>query len=227
MKKIFIIIFSCFSFPIMAQQITYQEWKAATKEEIRLLPKYGGIKKTPAQIELDQNFITSTLANEPDRRKASDYLIKRGFDFYYKGNLKTAMFRFNQAWLIDPTNENVNWAFGSVYFFFNDYENTLKQYEEGLKLNSKSSNILTDKATIFATKYSDGKNKKDLGTALSLYKKSYLIDSKNQNTLFKMSALYFFIDDCTNAKKYFDECKKLGGKPIPVGYDVALKSRCK
>ncbi|CAH0168981.1 hypothetical protein SRABI27_01551 [Pedobacter sp. Bi27] len=227
MKRILIIIFSCFSLPIMAQQITYQEWKAAAKEEIRLLPKYGGAKKTPAQLESDENFKTTTLTNEPDRRKASDYLIKRGFDFYYKGDLKTAMFRFNQAWLIDPTNENVNWAFGAIYAFFNDYENTLKQYDEGLKLNPKSSNILTDKATVFATKYSNGRNKKDLDTALSLYKQSYLIDSENQNTLFKISALYFLIDDCANAKRYFNECKKLGGKPIPADYDVALKSKCK
>lgn len=116
---------------------------------------------------------------------------------------------------------------GLYTFFFNDYENTLKQYNEGLKLNAKSSNILTDKATIFATKYSNGRNKKDLDTALSLYKQSYLIDSKNQNTLFKVSALYFFIDDCANAKRYFNECKNLGGKPIPAGYDVALKSKCK
>lgn len=211
----------------MAQQITYQAWKNAAKEEIRLLPKYDGVKKTPEQLEADQKFITTTLATEPNHRKASDYFIKRGFDYYYKGDLKTAMFRFNQAWLLDPGNENVNWAFGSVYAYFNDYENTLKQYDEGLKLNPKSASILTDKATIFATKYNNNGNKKDLGTALTLFKQSYLIDAKNENTLFKMSALYLAINDCPNAKKYFEECKKLGGKPIPSGYDVALKNNCK
>src|ERR1019366_9032346 len=86
-------------------------------------------------------------------RKASEILIRLGFNYLYKGDLKTSMFRFNQAWLLDPENENVYWGFGAIYFTFNDFQNALKQYDEGLKLNPNSSNIITDKATVYKSKF--------------------------------------------------------------------------
>ena len=114
-------------------------------------------------------------------------------------------------------------------FMFNDFENSLKQYDEGLLLNSLSSNILTDKATVFKAKYENNYSHdiKDLNTSIDLFLKSYLIDNKNQNTLFKLSVCYFEKDDCKNAWRYYNECLKLGGKPITKAYSEALGKKCK
>lgn len=139
------------------------------------------------------------LAQEGTNLKASELLVKRGFDYLYKKDFKTAMFRFNQAWLLDPKNENAFWGFGAIYFSLGDFESGMIQFEEGLKLNRNSSNILTDKATVYMTKYMSSKNEKDFNLALNLFKKSYSIDPKNQNTLFKISACYFVKKDCGNA----------------------------
>ncbi|MDB5014790.1 MAG: hypothetical protein JWQ25_2992, partial [Daejeonella sp.] len=90
-----------------------------------------------------------------------------------------------------------------------------------------SSNLLTDKATVYMTRYMNGNNDKDYNLALTLFKKSYAIDPKNQNTLFKISACYFIKKDCDNAWKYYNECKKLGGQPITKEYTDALTQGCK
>ncbi|MGS0748310.1 tetratricopeptide repeat protein [Halpernia sp. GG3] len=222
--SIIILFFFIFTF---GQQQNYSKWKEDAKTEIRLLPKYGNHIKTQEQKEADEELIKTYLAQEGSHRRASELLVNLGFKYLYKNDLKTAMYRFNQAWLLDPTNEDVFWGFGGIYFSFGDFENALKQYDEGLKLNPKSSKILTDKATIYMTGNLTNNRDKDSNLALKLFNQSYNLDPKNQNTLFKMSACYFFKNDCKNALRYYNECQKLGGEPITSEYKKALASKCK
>jgi Tfp pilus assembly protein PilF len=227
MKYILTIIILFSTNVIFGQQITYSDWKKEAKTEIRLLPKYGNAVKTKEQKEADHEFIKTCLDQAGTSRKASDLIVKRGFDYLYKHDLRTAMYRFNQAWLLDPTNENVFWGFGAIYISFGDFESGIYQYDEGLKLNAKSSNILTDKATAYMTRYMKSHSDKDFNLAINNFKQSYSIDPKNQNTLFKMSACYFEKGDCDNAWKYYNECKALGGRPITKEYTEALIKGCK
>lgn len=227
MKHLLFIFALLISYVSFGQQMTYSEWESEAKTNIRLLPKYGNIQKSKEQIKADNELIADYLAQAGTRYKGSELLIKLGFDYLYKGDLKTAMYRFNQAWLLDPKNENVFWGFGAIYFAFKDFKNALKQYDEGLIINSNSSNIITDKASIYLTNYQMNNSSKDLNLAIDLFEKSLTIDSKNQNTLFKLSASYYLKKDCKNALKYYTECKKLGGKPITIEYTNALNQLCK
>ena len=227
MRHLITISFLLFSASLFGQGLTYCSWKEEGKINIRLLPGYGGVEKTAEQKKADQELIDTYTAQAGSRSNGSELLVKLGFDYLYKGDLKTAMYRFNQAWLLNPNNANAYWGFGAVYFSFGDVDSALKQYNEGLKMDANSTNILTDKATIYMTSYMSSKNEKDYNQALSLFKKSYLIDSKNQNTLFKISACYFIKKDCENAWKYYNECRKLGGRPITKEYTEALKQGCK
>jgi Tfp pilus assembly protein PilF len=211
---------------VIAQQMSYNEWKEQAKTEIRLLPEYGHVTKTKGQIAADNELIRAELQQEGTHRKASDQLISVGFDYLYRGDLKTAMYRFNQAWLLDPKNENDYWGFASIYFSFNDYEEALNQLEKGLAINPNSANILTDKATIYTAFYHTKHNPEYLDKAISIFNRSYKIDPLNQNTLFKLSVAYFYKKDCLNAWKFHDECKKLGGKPITQDYTNALMKMC-
>ena len=227
MKYYLAFAFLFLSYVTFGQSISYTDWKIAASSDIRLLPKYGNVPKTLGQKQADEKFIKSAIKENGTSRKASDNLVLVGFDYLYRKDLKTAMSRFNQAWLLDSKNENVFWGFGAIYFTFHDFQNGLKEYEEGLKLNPKSTNILTDKATVYMTAYKTNQNESDYNEAIKLFKQSYSIDPKNQNTLFKLSVCYFDKHDCSNALKYYDECKKLGGKPISKEYTEALIQGCK
>ncbi|MEO6851156.1 MAG: tetratricopeptide repeat protein, partial [Mucilaginibacter sp.] len=169
---------SCFS-----QQITYKEWQEKAKTEIRLLPEYGNARKTPGQIKADKELIQGEVKQYGSRRKASDTLISFGFNNLYRGDPKQAMYRFNQAWLLDPKNENVYWGFGAVYFTFSDTQEALKQYDKGLAINPKSANILTDKATIYMSIFENKGGADNLDKSIVLFDKSYKINPLNQNTL--------------------------------------------
>ena len=228
MRYLLLILVSLISLNSFGQQITYEQWKEEAKTDIRLQPEYGNVKKTDGQIKSDNELIRSSLKVDTTPRKASDHLVQLGFNYLSKDDMRTAMYRFNQAWLLDPKNENVYWGFGAIYGTFNDYPTAIIQYDKGLAINPNSSVILTDKATLYFAGFQHDPNhdQNKLNTAIDLLKKSYGIDAKNQNTIFKLSVCYFLNKDCTNAWKFYDECKQLGGQPISEEFTSALKQMC-
>jgi tetratricopeptide (TPR) repeat protein len=207
-------------------KITYDDWKEEAKLDVRLSPKFGNVVKNEAQKEADQELINDYTKQEGTAQKGSELLVKLGFNYLYKGDPKTAMYRFNQAWLLNPKNENALWGFAVVYFNFGDFDNALKQLNEGLKLNPKSSNILTDLGTIHCVLFQAHNDQKQLIQALDFFNQSYAVDPGNQNTLFKLSAVYLMKKDCSNALKYYNECKALGGKPLTDEYVEAIEKSC-
>ena len=227
MKCIIVVLVSFMTLSAFAQQISYKDWQEEATHNIRLLPEYGNIPKTDEMKKIDRDFIRESLLQEGTAHKASEHHIDLGFQYLYRRDLKTAMYRFNQAWLLEPKNEDVYWGFGAIYFAFNDYGNAFKMYDKGLALNPKSSKILTDKATVYLAMLNDKFDNDILNKAIDLFKKSYSIDPKDQNTTFKLSTLYFSINDCKNATKYYNECKMNGGQPITEEYTNALSEKCK
>jgi Tfp pilus assembly protein PilF len=228
MRYYLIILFVIASFTASAQQISYSDWKKQALDDIRLLPEYGHKQKNQGQLEADNKLIAESLKQDGTHRKASDHLIKLGFKYLYDGDLKTAMYRFNQAYLLDAGNENIYWGYGAIYGYLGDPAASLKQYDKGLDINANNANILTDKATIYFVSYQQeqGKDHKKLDTAISLLQKAYKAGPKNVNTTYKLSVCNFLNHDCANAWKYYNECKQLGGKPITADYTTALKKQC-
>lgn len=214
---------------ISCGQSKYQDWDNQAKTNIRLLPNYGNIEKSKEQKEMDNTFIEETMKIEKfnaNRILASDYMINVGFQYLYKGDLKTAMYRFNQAFLLDNENTDIYWGFGAIYMSLLNLDKAKEQYEEGLKLNPKNTHLLTDYGTYFLTKYNEAKRAKNknakeyLDNATEQLLNSYHFDPKDQNTLYKLSVCYFINQDCKNAKKFYNLCKDEGGNPITEEYTL-------
>ncbi|HEY8784333.1 tetratricopeptide repeat protein [Flavobacterium sp. UBA6046] len=226
MKYIFTTLFSLIFVCSFAQQMSYDEWKKETQSEINLRPEYGNVVKSQGELKEDQTFVDLVLKQDTTPRKGSDHLVRLGFTYLSKGDMVTAMKRFNQAWLLDPKNENVYWGYGAIYGSFSDYSAAIVQYDKGLVINPESSVILTDKATLYFVQFQQDQDNSKLNTALDLLKRSYSIDPKNTSTTYKLSICYFLSKDCINAWKFYNECQKLGGQPIAENYTNALKNIC-
>ncbi len=71
------------------------------------LPMYGadeGIQKTPAQKAADEQLIANAYKMGYTREEAARKSVDLGWSYFKKGDLQTAMRRFNQAWLLNPQN---------------------------------------------------------------------------------------------------------------------------
>ena len=185
--------------------------------------------------KLDRAFIAQTMAEERhggDRRKASDHMITVGFGYLYGGDLVTAMYRFNQAYLLDSTNTDIYWGYGGVYMTLGKYDEARVQYEEGLEIDPENTHLLTDLGTYYTVQYQKIGHKSELLAAEYLHKarayflSSYELDPRDQNTLYKLSVNYFASENCKEAWKYHLEGKALGGKQISPGFDTAMEHKC-
>ena len=236
MRQILTLTILLFTLTTYGQQMNSDEWKEQAKTNIRLLPKYGHADKTDEQKRLDQKFIDQTMEQEQfkgDRTAASNHLIDLGFNYLYRGDIKTAMYRFNQAYLLDSTNTDIYWGYGAVYMTLGNYETAKEQYEEGLSKNPNNTHLLTDYGTHYMGQYyalepidKDAAASR-LDSAITYLFKSYQLDKKEQNTTFKLSICYWIKGDCNKAWKFYDECKELGGQPITEAYTNDLKKKCK
>ncbi|MFI4962677.1 MAG: tetratricopeptide repeat protein [Legionellales bacterium] len=227
MKYIITTIILFISLNACAQQISYKDWQAEAKKDNRLLPEYGGSPRTKEQQAEDETYIkTATEEMQASRHDGSEQLVVLGFKYLSLGDPRVAMYRFNQAWLLDPNNANVYTGFGTVYFMFQDFKKSIKYYDKGLVLDPKNTNLLTYKARTYLSMYESATDTTAFTKTLPLLKKSYTIDPKNPYTTYMLSRYYIRLNDCDSSLKYYHECKKEGGQPITEQYEHALKKRC-
>lgn len=211
MKNSLTILMFLFSLSTFAQQLSISQWDEEAKTNKRLLPKYGYQAKSEGEKQADQELIKSVLEKDSTNRKASDHLISLGFKYLYK-DIKTAMYRFNQAYLLDSTNSDIYWGFGGVYLTLGDYARAEKQYLAGLAIDPKNTHLLTDYGTYFMAQFYElqAVEEKDalrnLDSAIVYMKRSYDLNPKDPNTTYKLSICYWNKGDCDNAWRFYDEC---------------------
>ena len=232
MRHLFFTLFLLSSLITFAQQPSFKTWQSEAKKDKNMLPEYGNQKKTDDEVAADQQFIANLQEAGKSNVEAAHQMIRLGFDYLYKGDLKTAMYRFNQAYLLNPKNEGIYWGYGAIYTAFGEYETARKQYEKGLKLNSESAPIITDYGTTYLGEYYDNvrSNHKKALSKLSLAKDkllaSYAIDPEYISTAYKLSIVFLNSQDCENAKKYLKATRELGGQPITKEYLSDFNLRC-
>jgi len=232
MRHLIVVLSLVFSFGAYAQHSSYKSWQLEAKKDIRMLPKFGNMEKTKQEIAADTRFVNSIVKAGKSKSEGAHDMIRIGFEYLYKGDLKTAMYRFNQAYLLNPKNSGVYWGYGSVYTALGAYDEARKKYTEGLELEPESAPILTDYATTYLGEYyadvrSNYKRaQKSLKLAEERLLTSYAIDPHYINTTYKLSIVYLNSQDCTNAKKYLKATRALGGQPITKEYLSDFNLRC-
>lgn len=70
----------------------------------------------------------------------SDYLNRVGYDFIFRDQLQTAVQVFKLAISADPENADLYDSLGEAYFRAKDYEKSIQNYEQSLRLDLKNSN---------------------------------------------------------------------------------------
>lgn len=88
----------------------------AFAQPVDQFPMYGGQDRA-AEASLraaDEKLIQDTSRHYGSREKAGAAFVASGFAYYARDDLVNAMRRFNQAWLLDPSNPEVYFGFAVV-----------------------------------------------------------------------------------------------------------------
>jgi Tfp pilus assembly protein PilF len=233
MKKFLTVLLLAFSVASFGQGLTFEDWKKESQQNKRLLPKYGEIEKTKKEKKLDREFIADVMKKFNTENEASNHMIDLGFQYLYKGDLKTAMYRFNQAYLLDNENPNIYWGYGAVYMAFGRFDLSREQYEEGLKIDNNNDNILIDYGTTylgeFYNYYQTDKTKANekLDFAIEKLSKAYSVNPDNPNSSYKLSICYLYKDNCEKSKEYLELSEKIGNPNITESFNKRKKKERK
>lgn len=89
---------------------------SSSRVGIDQVPMYGGMDRqaVPMLKAGDEKLIAQVSGAFGSREAGSKAFADRGFRLYAQGDAKTAMARFNQAWLLDPKNPESFWGFGLI-----------------------------------------------------------------------------------------------------------------
>lgn len=115
---------------------------------INELPMYGGIKRTPAEIESDNKLIETVTKNQT-RQEASREAARLGWEYYHESDLKTAMKRFNQAWLLDPENPYAYWGFGLILAEKAQKKASVEMIDQAVQMLERTAELLPQNSRVF------------------------------------------------------------------------------
>lgn len=169
-----------------------------------------------------------------DDMAASKKMTELGFRYLYeRGDLVTAMRRFNQAYLLNTSNADIYYGYGTVYFNLGQYGKAREQYDKGLKLNPKHDMMLTDYGTTYLGGYYHLKSfdeelaVKNLVRALEYLDKANDANKQNSNTQYKLSIVHIYLGDCKQAWRYYKKAKKDNNPNIKEAFEKELGETCK
>lgn len=187
------------------------------------LPMYGG-KHNPT-VERNKEHSASA--------------VNLGWQYFSKGDLKTAIKRFNQAWMFDRDNAEAFWGFGLIMGSRASEGNTETNLQESIKylekaneLSKNNSRIIVDLAfskTLLGHYLKDIKKplfQKHFDEADSLFEKAQQIEQNYPLIYSNWSVLRFYEEKYSSAHSKLQQAKKLGFKPDP-NYEKELNEKLK
>lgn len=202
------------------------------QEPNNLKPKYGGIIKSQEYIDADNKFIDEVVEQYGTREIAAKKYIKFGWDYFRKGDLNTAMKRFNQAWLLDSTLVDVNWGYGAILGAYQQYEKAIDYFKKYQSSNPNNERIYIDMATAYFQYASSQKEKGlmeswllNLNEAKSCIKKSLKINDKNASAYSQLAVAYYYENKIDSARYYGQLANKLDPKILHPGFKNAVGIR--
>ena len=232
MKKILTLVLCTFSLITFGQKMTFEDWENESIIDKRLAPMYGEIEKTEEEIKGDTAFIKDIMASFNSKTEASNHMVELGFKYLYRGELKTAMNRYNQAFLLDKSNSNIFWGYGAIYMAFGKFDLSREQYDKGLKINPKNDDILIDYGTTYLGEFYNLYEvdklsaQTKLDSAIKKLNEAFEINSSNANASYKLSICYLYKDDCEKANQFLEVSKNLGNNNITESYTNELNLKC-
>ncbi|MBI3502267.1 MAG: tetratricopeptide repeat protein [Bacteroidetes bacterium] len=88
------------------------EWNEAYHPNLK--PMYGKAPRTKEQISADKEYVDAMLKIHGDKYKAAKNAARDGWYYFFHETMDTAMFRFNQCWLIDSTYAESYFGFAAI-----------------------------------------------------------------------------------------------------------------
>ena len=186
-------------------RVAFAENKQVPIEE---QPMYGSIPPTPELQKANDEFIKEIVKANGSKEAALQLTLDIAWDYLKKGDLKLAMKRLNQAWLLDPNNARVHFGFGLVLVEQHNDQEAIKSYTKAIEIDSKLSIAYYNRAGSYNTLglYSD---------AVDDFTKVIELDPADGQAYYNRAGNYFLLKKYDESWKDVHKAESLEYKPDP------------
>ena len=169
-------------------------------EEINRLPMYGHKAKCKVQLEADKDFVNYCSKQFKDKKEASDYYVQRAWELIKRKELDSAMFKLNQAWLLDSINADVYLGFGSILGKQQKFNESVPLLERSVYLNSNNPKTWDNLATSYCNLYAQAPNPQLLAKAINSLNKAISLDPNSTHALSQLALSYYYAEQKDSAR---------------------------
>ncbi|WP_210462303.1 tetratricopeptide repeat protein [Rufibacter roseolus] len=195
---------------VQAQSKAWEEWQKRGEKQINLLPMYGGKPKPKNLLALDKKFLATVDKGGGTRAENSKYFSDRGWQYFQQGDFATAMFRFNQAWLLDSTNSKSYWGFGLICGMLENYDDALVHLQKAYTLDSSDVQLSCDIIFTYFSKYEESGQAQYLESAALASQKALLQSPDNAFVLYAHALVQYMQKEYSSAWDYLYKSKAKG-----------------
>jgi tetratricopeptide (TPR) repeat protein len=199
---------------------------------INEMPMYGGVPPTPEIQAANEAFIKQVSDAVGSRAKAAEISCQKGWILVDQGETATAMRRFNQAWLLDPSFEGPYWGFGAILGMLGDINGSVQMLEKAYAINNHDPRLLTDLGRSLAIRGRQETPQSAPGAAAfkraeQLFHNALVLNPKYEPVYAQRAIALFYKEDYVGAWKNAHASQKLGGKSLDPKFMDALKAKMK
>jgi tetratricopeptide (TPR) repeat protein len=145
----------------------------------RLQPLFGNLTATEATKLFGAKQLDAIAASFASREEASTFFAQKGFEYLTEHQPDTAVYRFNLAWLLNPTNVEVYRGLGVIASTQPTPDAAIALLNKGLALAPTNAQLIADLGTSYLNRYALTKKKKDLSTGVELLQRATAADARN------------------------------------------------
>lgn len=182
------------------------------------LPLFGERPKTTTQINEEIHFLNDCDRNFGSRTEASDFFAARGWDYVSNGQLDTAAYRFNLAWLLNEHNADAYWGLGVVCYQKNNLPDAIRMLKKGLEVTDTNAVLMSDLATLQIKYYQQKPNPTDLAEAETVLLKAIALNPGVASSYQTLSLLNYLKADYDKAWDYFHQARNLDLSVLDLSY---------
>lgn len=220
MKRIFLAAATI----LLSASMSYaQEQQPELPPKVR--PMFGQVSKTDAEQKADEKFLTSCDKSFESRTEASNFFMERGWEFMNEGQVDTAVYRFNLAWLLNPDNYNTYWAFGVAEYNRGNVGDAIGMFDRALKYQPNNSFLLSDIGSAYLQQYIADKKKKNLKQAAALLDRSLKADPNNAFAMANLAQVHFHNKKYAEAWDYLHRGRDLNIMSLDYNFLSDLMAR--
>lgn len=184
---------------------------------INTMPLFGERAKTSEQIDQEIRFLNDCDRNFATRPEASSFFADRGWDYIASGQLDTAAYRFNLAWLLNDINADAYWGLGVVCYQKNQLPDAIRMLKRGLAVADSNATLMTDLATV-QIKYHQEHNNPDILTDAEVILQRAVSVNPSASAYQKLSLVNYLKADYGKAWAYFHQARSLDLATLDLNY---------